>query len=177
MPTTFLEGLLSGLSHPALGLDHLAFIVVLGVVAALVPGGIPVIATFVGTAILGTLVHAANFEFALSEQLVALSVLIAGLLIALGLGARQLIWLPFVGVAGLLHGYAFGEEILGADGPVIAAYLIGVVVVCSVIALAVMQIASKVLALSDAGWWPLRIAGTVIAVVGIVLLAQLIRNG
>ena len=33
MPTTFLEGLQSGLSHPALGLDHVAFLVTLGVVA------------------------------------------------------------------------------------------------------------------------------------------------
>jgi urease accessory protein len=35
MPTTILEGLQSGLTHPAVGLDHLAFILVLGVVAAL----------------------------------------------------------------------------------------------------------------------------------------------
>lgn len=177
MPTTILEGLRSGLTHPALGLDHLAFIVVLGVVAALIPAGIPLIATFVATAAIGTMVHAANFDFPLSEHVVALSVLIAGLLVALGLGARQLIWLPFIGVAGLLHGYAFGEEILGADGLVIGAYLIGVVIVCSAIALAVMQIASKVLALSDAGSRPLRVAGAVVGILGIVLLAQLIRNG
>lgn len=177
MPTTFLEGFLSGLSHPALGLDHLAFIVVLGVVAALLPAGIPSIAIFVATAAIGILVHAANFDFPLSEQLVALSVMIAGLLIALGLGAKQLIWLPVAGVSGLLHGYAFGEEILGADGPVIGAYLIGVVIVSSAIALAVMQIASKVLALSDAGSRPLRVAGAVVGILGIVLLAQLIRNG
>jgi urease accessory protein len=177
MPTTFLEGLLSGLTHPALGLDHLAFIVVLGVVAALVPSGIALIAVLIATAAIGILVHAANFDFPLSEQLVALSVLIAGLLMALGLGARQLIWLAVAGVAGLLHGYAFGETILGADGPVIGAYLIGAVIVCSVIALAVMQFASKVLALSDAGSRALRIAGALIGILGIVLLAQLIANG
>jgi len=177
MPTTFLEGLQSGLSHPALGLDHLAFILVLGVVAALIPAGIPLIAAFIATAAIGTLVHAVNFDFPLSEQLVALSVLIAGFLIALGLGAKQLIWLPVAGVAGLLHGYAFGEEILGADGVVIAAYLIGVVIICSVVALGIMQFASKALALSDAGWRPLRVAGALIGILGIVLLAQLIRNG
>jgi urease accessory protein len=177
MPTTFLEGLQSGLTHPALGLVHLAFLVVLGVVAALIPAGIPLIAAFIATAAIGTLVHAANFDFALSEQLVALSVLIAGLLIALGLGARQLIWLPFVGVAGLLHGYGFGEEILGADGSVIGAYLAGVVIVCSAIALVVMQVTSKVLALSDAGSRPLRVAGALIGILGIVLLAQLIMTG
>jgi urease accessory protein len=177
MPTTFLEGLLSGLSHPAIGIDHLAFLVTLGVVAAMMPAGIAMIASFVAAATVGELIHAANVELPLSEQLVAVSVIAAGLLIALGLGARQLIWLPFAGAAGLLHGYAFGEEILGADGIVIAAYLTGVVIVCSVIALGVMQFASKVLALSDAGSRPLRVAGALIGLLGIVLLAQLIRNG
>jgi urease accessory protein len=46
MPTTFLDGLLSGLQHPALGLDHLAFIVVLGVAAAFTRAGIPIIWRF-----------------------------------------------------------------------------------------------------------------------------------
>ena len=68
------------------------------------------------------------------------------------------------------------EEILGADGAVIAAYIVGVVIVCSVIALGVMQIASKVLALSDARSRSLRVAGALISILGIVLLAQLIRN-
>jgi urease accessory protein len=131
MPTTFLEGLLSGLSHPALGLDHLAFIVVLGVAAALTRAGIPLILTFVATAAVATYARAINFDYPYVEQLVALTVVAAGVLVALGLGARRLIWLPFAAVAGLLHGYAFGEEVLGADGPVIAAYVIGGTVTCA----------------------------------------------
>lgn len=176
MPTTFLEGLLSGLSHPAVGLDHLAFVVVLGVVAALVSAGIPLIAAFIATAAIGTVVHAVNYDFPLSEQLVALSVVIAGVLIALGLGAKQLIWLPFAGIAGLLHGYAFGETVLGADGMVIGAYVIGVVAVCSVIALGIMLVASRVLGLSDARWPPLRAAGALVGILGIVLLVQLMLS-
>ena len=170
MPTTFLEGLLSGLGHPAVGFDHLTFIVVLGVVAALIPAGLAVVGAFIATSVIGTLVHAINFDFPLSEQLVALSVVLAGVLVALGLGAKQIVWLPFAAIAGLLHGYAFGETILGADGLVIVAYLIGVVIVCSVIAVLVMQLASKVLKLSDAGSVPLKIAGGVVAVLGIILL-------
>jgi urease accessory protein len=50
MPTTFLEGLLSGVQHPALGLDHLVFIVVLGVAAALTRGAIPMIGAFLAAA-------------------------------------------------------------------------------------------------------------------------------
>jgi len=176
MPTTFLEGLLSGLSHPVVGLDHLAFIVVLAVVAALVSARIPLIATFVAAAAIGTVVHAVNFDFPFSEQLVALSVIIAGTLIALGLGAKQLIWLPFAGIAGLLHGHAFGETVLGADGIVIGAYVIGVVIVCSVIALGITLVASKMPWLSDTRWPPLRVAGALVGILGIVLLVQLIMS-
>ena len=32
-PETFMQGLLSGLAHPVIGLDHLAFIVAMGVAA------------------------------------------------------------------------------------------------------------------------------------------------
>jgi urease accessory protein len=80
MPTTFLEGLWSGIGHPAIGLDHLTFVVVLGIVAAMAPAGATMIASFVVAA--GVVIHAANFEFALSEQLVSFSVVIAGVLLA-----------------------------------------------------------------------------------------------
>jgi urease accessory protein len=173
MPTTSLEGLLSGLHHPAVGLDHVAFIVVLGVVAALMRPGLPTILAFVATAAIGTYARALNFDYPYVEQLVSVSVVAAGLLIALGLGANKAIWLPFAAIAGLLHGYAFGEEVLGADGPVVAAYIVGGTVACLAIALAAMLISSKFLALSDPGSRLLKIAGALISVLGVVLLAQL----
>jgi urease accessory protein len=174
MPTTFLEGLLSGLQHPALGLDHLAFIVVLGVAAALARAGLLLILAFVATTAVATYARAINFDYPYVEQLVALTVIVAGVLIALGLGARKLVWLPFAAVAGLLHGYAFGEEVLGADGAPIAAYIIGGTVACAAIAYAAKLIASWVPGLSDARWWPLRVAGVLVAVLGVYLLAQLV---
>jgi urease accessory protein len=133
-----------------------------------------VILAFIATAAIGTYGRAVNFDYPYVEQLVALSVVVAGLVVALGLGAKQLIWLPFAAIAGLLHGYAFGETVLGADGPVIAAYMVGVAVICSAIALGVMLFASKALALSDARWRPLRLAGALVAILGIYLLAQLV---
>jgi urease accessory protein len=174
MPTTFIEGLLSGLEHPALGLDHLAFIVVLGVAAALTRAGIPTILAFLATAAIATYGRAVNFDYPYVEQLVALTVIAAGVLIALGLGAKKLIWLPFAAVAGFLHGYAFGEEVLGADGPVIAAYIIGGTSACAAIALVVKFVAARVPGLSDARWWPLRLAGALVAVLGAYLLARLL---
>ncbi len=166
---------MSGLQHPVVGLDHLAFIVVLGVVAALTRAGTPLILGFLATAAIGTCARAANFDYPFVEQLVSLSVVLAGLLIALGLGAKKVLWLPLALIAGLLHGYAFGEEALGADRPVIAAYMLGVTVVCSALLVAVMLLASKIL--PDAGSRTLRLAGALVGILGIVLLAQLLTNG
>lgn len=174
MPTTFLEGLVAGLQHPALGLDHLVFIVVLGIAAALTRMGILLILAFVATAAVATYGRAVNFDYPYVEQLVALTVIAAGVLLALGFGASKLIWLPFAAVAGLLHGYAFGEEVLGADGLPIAGYILGGTVACAVIAFAAKLIASWVPGLADPRWWPLRLAGVLVAVLGAYLLAQLV---
>jgi urease accessory protein len=174
MPTTFLDGLVSGLPHPALGLDHLVFLVVLGVAAALTRAAIPTILAFVATAAIATYGRAVNFDYPYVEQLVALTVIAAGVLLALGLGAKKLIWLPFAAIAGLLHGYAFGEEVLGADGLPIAGYILGGTVACAAIAFVAKLIASWVPGLSDPRWWPLRLAGVLVAVLGAYLLAQLV---
>ena len=176
MPTTFLEGLLAGLHHPAVGLDHLVFLGGAGGRGIAYARGNPTILAFIATAAIGTYARAVNFDYPYVEQLVALTVVAAGLLVALGLGAKQLIWLPLALVAGLLHGYAFGEEVLGADGPVIAAYMIGVAVACLAIALAIMFLSSKVLALSNAGSWLFKIPGALVSILGLVLLVQLIMK-
>ncbi|HEX6001514.1 MAG TPA: HupE/UreJ family protein [Hyphomicrobiaceae bacterium] len=154
----------------------MAFIVVLGVAASLMRVGIATILAFVATAAIGTYARAVNFDYPYVEQLVALSVVAAGLLVALGLAAKQPIWLPLALIAGLLHGYAFGEEVLEVDGSVIAAYMIGVAVVCLVITLGVMFLPSKVLALSNAGSWLLRIPGALVSILGLMLLVQLMMQ-
>ena len=38
-PSTFTEGLLSGLGHPIIGLDHLAFVIGVGLMALMLPAG------------------------------------------------------------------------------------------------------------------------------------------
>src|SRR5262249_17358675 len=107
MPTTLLEGLLSGITHPIAGVDHLTFMVAIGLAAALAEASLLVIAFFVAASLVGIVVHAANFDFAYSEQLVAISVILAGLLLLMGYGSKRSIWLPFAVITGLVHGYAF----------------------------------------------------------------------
>src|SRR5215475_7242971 len=165
MPTNLLEGLLSGITHPALGLDHLTFMVVIGLVAALANTSLLVIGCFVAASLVGIVVHAANFDFAYSEQLVAISVILAGLLLLTGYGSKRSIWLPFALLAGLVHGYAFGETILGANLDVLVA-----------ITVAIMLVISKVLKVSDAQSIPVRAAGGVFAMIGIYLLIGLLHG-
>jgi len=67
-------------------------------------------------------------QLPLIEIVVALSVLLAGFLIASGLRLSVPTWSAFFAAAGLLHGYAFGEAIYGAETSSLSAYLIGLVV-------------------------------------------------
>src|SRR5262249_49600179 len=167
MPTNLMEGLLSGITHPVVGLDHLTFMVVIGLVAALANTSLLVIGCFVAASVAGIFVHAANFDFAYSEQLVAVSVILAGLLLLMGYGSMRSIWLPFAVSAGLVHGYAFGETILGANLDVTAVYMTGVVGGLVAITVSMLLVVSRVLEVSDAQSIPVRAAGAVIAMIGI----------
>lgn len=171
LPTTFMQGLLSGLGHPVIGPDHLAFIVAIGIAAALVPSGLSVIAAFIASSTAGVLVHTMALDIPLTEQVVASSVVAAGGLLAFGLGGRLSLWQPLAVVAGLFHGYAFGESIVGAESPVLGAYLIGLAAVEAFISVALMQFTAKVLRMTDANESRMRTAGIMVAVIGLVVLA------
>jgi len=170
MPITVLEGLLAGFRHPAVGLDHLTFMIVIGIAAALVPAGAVVIAAFVVSSLMGVLIHAANFDFPYSEHAVTTSVMVAGVLL------KRAAWLTFAIVAGLIHGYAFGETVLGADWPVIGAYMVGILGTITAIPVAVMLLASKAMRLPNASSLLLRAAGGVVVCLGIFLLISVVRG-
>ena len=171
MPSTFMEGLLSGLGHPVIGPDHLAFIVAIGIAAALMPAGIGLIAAFISSSTLGVLLHATALSLPIAEQVIAASVIVAGGMLALGHGARQPLWLTLAAAAGLFHGYAFGEAVVGAERGVIGAYLFGLAIIASIIAGAVMVFTRQVLVIGDARAGHLRNAGVMVACIGVVMLA------
>lgn len=130
-PQTLTQGLLSGLAHPVIGLDHLAFLVVAALLAFTLSGVARWLApaAFVGGTIGGTLIHVQALDLPAAELLVAASVLLGGALVlsARRLGAGSLLLL--LAGAGLLHGYAYGESIVGADQVVLGGYLAGFAVI------------------------------------------------
>ena len=92
-PTTFMEGFLSGIGHPVIGIDHLAFIIAIGIAAAFVSGGMGIIAGFIAASSLGVLAHVIELNVPLAETLVAASVIVAGAALAIGLTSARGTWL------------------------------------------------------------------------------------
>jgi urease accessory protein len=173
IPTTFAEGFLSGLGHPVIGPDHLAFLLAIGVAVGV--GGLSLVLPllFVVASAIGVTLHVNGVNLPGAEIVVAVSVLFAGFLIARGRALPVSLWAILFAAAGLFHGYAFGESIFGAERSPLHAYLLGLIIVQSVLtvgtALFVRRKASGVSAIAP------RLAGAVIIGVGLAtLIAQLI---
>src|SRR5262249_48221300 len=169
-PSTFAEGLLSGLGHPVIGIDHLAFIVAVGLAVGVAGLSLAMPALFVAASAVGVALHVIGANLPGAELVVAASVILAGGVLAAGGAARASLsmWAVLFAVAGLFHGYAYGESIFGAERTPVWAYLLGLVIVQTAIATGVALLARKPLtsALSP------RLAGAAIAGIG---LAGLLR--
>ena len=177
LPSTFAQGLLSGLAHPVIGLDHLAFVVALGIGAALLHGSLVVIAAFVTMSMAGVLVHLTRLDIPMIEPLVSFSVLLAGLALIWSRSVAGSVWLAITAGAGLLHGYAFGESIVGAERAVVGAYLLGLALVMAAIALMVAWITRRIVGADGVASPSLRVAGAVVGCVGAVLLVSALLPG
>jgi urease accessory protein len=166
-PSTFLEGLLSGLGHPVIGLDHLAFIVAMGVAAGVAGLNLAIPALFIVASAAGVALHVRGVTLPVAEMLVALSVVIAGAMIASGRALQALVWAALFVVAGLVHGYAFGESIYGAEASPLAAYLLGLVIVQAAVATAVALLTRR----NGVASMQPRLVGATISGIGIAILA------
>lgn len=176
-PATLWHGLLSGLAHPIIGLDHFSFIAATGVVAAFLSGGMMIPVGFIVASAAGVLVHVANLDVPIAEVLVAVSVLAAGVVLVLRLPLGAWGWTALAVAAGFFHGYAFGESVVGAEQGVIGAYVVGIAVVAITIA-ATVRMATLVLTrpLGEAST-RLRGAGAVLSCLGVIFLTLALRAG
>ena len=170
-PSTFMEGFLSGVGHPVIGIDHLAFIIAIGIAAAFTSGGFGIIAAFIAASSVGVLSHVAELNVPLVEPLVATSVIVAGAALAAGMTSARMGWLALAVIAGLFHGYAFGEAAVGAERNVIGAYLLGLALIQAAIAGGAMLLSRRVLLPLGQVSMPTRAAGAIIAALGVILLA------
>lgn len=176
LPATFGQGLLSGLGHPVIGLDHLAALIAAGCLAALHRGGALLVGSFVLAMAAGAALHMRELTLPGSEALVAVSVIMLGLTLVPGRIIPSGIALALFAAAGFVHGYALAESIIGAERAPLLAYLIGLVAIQTALALAVMAGARLVTAKAT-DVLPLRLIGAGIAGIGIALAVSQLMPG
>jgi urease accessory protein len=168
-------GILSGFLHPLLGLDHLLAMVAVGMLSAQIGGRAiwTVPATFVAVMGIGGALGITGTQFPLAEYAITGSVLALGVAILsegrLPMGLAML----FVAIFGAFHGNAHGTE-LPADTDTMAltiAYVSGFLIATAglhLIGVFLGMIAER----NRRGVAILRASGALLAVAGLVLIAQ-----
>jgi urease accessory protein len=172
LPQTFVQGLLSGLGHPLIGVDHAAFIVAAGFLLALVNGGARAVPALIAGSLLGAALHLGGINLPWGEAGVALSVMLAGALLV----ARRKIALSWLSgglaLAGLLHGHAYAESIFGAEPTPLIAYLIGFSLVQAAVAMAALWAHRQLITVRAAWAQPVSAAlGATAGAIGALFLA------
>lgn len=171
IPANFFEGFLSGLAHPLIGLDHFAFVVAVGLLAAGQVRGALLPAGFIVAAMAGTGIHLLKLDLPGAEVAIALSVIAFG---------AMLVWQRpnwyvlgcLAAIAGLFHGYAYGEAIVGAQMTPLVAYLLGFSLIQYGVALVAFMVGNAVLKKSNNQIPLLRLAGLAICSIGVVFLTS-----
>jgi urease accessory protein len=171
-PSTFTDGILSGVGHPIIGPDHLAFLVALGIAVGVARLSLLTPFLFLLAMACGVAAHVEAVNIPAAELIVAVSVLGAGVLIALDWNVPSAAWAAIFSIAGFFHGYAYGESIYGAEPTPLVAYLVGLVAVQTVLVVGI--------ALASRSFWTAsrigpRLTGAAICGVGFtVLVGQII---
>ena len=167
MPDTLWQGFASGVGHPIIGLDHLAFVAGMALLALLTRAPRTMPLAFVAMTLAGTGLHLAAVSLPGTELVIAASVLLVGLLAIARVALPVLAAVALFGAAGLFHGYAYGESIVGAETSPLVGYLLGFAVVQTTIAWGLQILAERSLRMAD---W-LYVGGGIAAGVGAVFLA------
>lgn len=161
MPVTAMQGLISGLAHPVIGVDHFAFVVGVGFASAFFGARMGAILFFVAATLMGCTLQLQGVVLPLAEFVVAGSVVLIGAILMTGSAVPGPIVVTIFGVAGLFHGWAYGTSIVGAEQTPVLAYLAGFAIIQ-------FAVASMAMLLTRRFWHAeralqLRLAGGVIA--------------
>lgn len=180
MPANFFEGIMSGFGHPMIGLDHLAFIVASGLMAVGMTAGILIPIAFVIATGIGAGIHLASIDLPIPEIVIAATVVLFGYLLAIknkkqGNNNYSLLITGIAGLAGIFHGFAYGEGIFGAEPTPLIAYLIGFTIIQLAISFGTYILAHRLIKHIPFKYLT-RFAGSAIAAIGIVFLSSAITG-
>lgn len=151
VPATAWQGLLSGLGHPVIEIDHLLFLlgVAVAAAAARLDKGLALVLlpSYALAGAMATALRAPGLEIPFAEAGVALSLgaVAAWLWVQRTPGAPAAALLAVLG--GFIHGYAYGEAVIGSEATPLIAYLAGLALVQSLLLIALWWGASRLAAL------------------------------
>ncbi|WP_172328442.1 HupE/UreJ family protein [Mangrovicoccus sp. HB161399] len=171
-PSTALQSVISGLAHPVIGIDHLAFVVLAGL-ASLRQGRIlagP--AAFALACVAGCALMLAGVALPFAELAITGSVLLLGVMLAGGTALARLPLLPVLGFFGLFHGWAYGASMIGAQTGNIAAYMAGFAIIQTAIGAGTALLARRLRSDAAAIAARERLAAALCAGVGAALLIE-----
>jgi urease accessory protein len=134
MPSTLMEGLLSGLGHPIIGIDHFLFVVGVGLLGGILGRRLLLPLAFITGTLGGAAIHLAGVGIVFAESAIVGSVGLMAVAVVKEARLRAIPAAMLVTSAGLLHGYAYAESIFGAEPTPLYAYLIGFAAIQFVIA-------------------------------------------
>ena len=163
-------GFIDGFLHPLGGPDHLAAMLAVGCWSALTARRLwlgPL--SFASMLLAGALIGLAGLDLPAVEPVIAASLLVLGLLVATRSELPALAAAVLVGAFAVFHGMAHGAELAG-DGN---AWMPLAGMLVATVSLHVAGIAIGLALKSRSHWWP-RLAGGAVALLGTVLLLQLV---
>lgn len=165
------HGFNHGFGHPVGGADHVAAMVMVGVFASqlggravwLVPGA------FVTVMALGGALSLSGFALPFVEIGIALSVIVLGAVVALGVRAPLAAAMGLVGLFAIFHGYAHGAEMPETAGGL--AYAAGFMLATALLHAAGVGFGVAMNRLAERrGRWIVRGAGAAAALFGVAIL-------
>jgi len=166
------------LSFPVLGLDHLAFVIAVGIAAFAIGSRFALPLFFIIATLAGTGLHLMAIDLPMVEFVISLTVAAAGLMLISGKKIPFVAYAVLFAVAGLFHGHAYGEAIFGAETTPVVAYLTGFGV--TQYAIAVIAGTGVVTMLGKASDLianvPARIGGGMVAGAGLLLVGEKVIN-
>ncbi len=171
-PSNFMEGLLSGFGHPIIGIDHLAFVVLVGLAAVFLTRKYLAPLAFILGTIAGCLLIANGVSLPYAELVITGSVILLGALVMSGKKFPAGLYMAIFAIAGLFHGGAYGEAIIGAENTPLVAYLLGFAIIQYSIAIGAGFVAEKFWHATEAAATKPRIAGAVAAGIGVAFFVE-----
>lgn len=173
---TVQDGLLSGLAHPVLGFDHLAFVVAVGLCALRCASPARAPAAYIFAMLAGCAMMPLGVSLPGKEGLVAASLVVLGAVVLAKPNISSKAAMALFAFFGLFHGSALGDGLAGAEfgagSGVIFGYLAGLGVVQYLVARLGAAGIERIFSSKESPDLSLRLAGAMVAGIGIFVSAE-----